>query len=326
MSPRIEHAGLEVLSELAEDVRAGLGRAGQKTLPSRWLYDDLGTALFEAITHLPEYGLTRADARILAQHGDAIVARAGSPARIVELGSGSGGKARPLLEPLGRRGGVTYVPIDVSAVALAASVASLGAVPGVAVEPFEGDYLEGLAHATATRRAGERLLVLFLGSTIGNFDRAEGDAFLRRVRRRLRAGDAVLLGADLQHDVPRLIAAYDDPTGVTAAFDRNLLARLNRELNATFRLDRFAHEARWDAGERRIEMHLRSLADHTVSVPGAALEVAFRAGETIWTESSHKYTADELPAMADRAGFRAGGIWIDAEWPFAESLFAVEGA
>jgi dimethylhistidine N-methyltransferase len=316
----------DAVSELAEDVRAGLGREGQKTLPSRWLYDDLGTALFQAICRVPEYGLTRADARILNAHADEIVALAGLPARVAELGSGTGEKTRAILESLGRRGSVTYIPIDVSALALATCEAELAGVPGVSIETFEGEYLEGLAHATATRRPGERMLVLFVGSTIGNFDRGEGDAFLRKVRRRLRSGDALLLGTDLVKEVPRLIAAYDDPAGVTAAFDKNVLARLNRELHADFRLDRFAHEARWNPDERRIEMHLRSLGDQTASVPGAALEVVLREGETIWTESSHKYAPDELPAIARRAGFRCAGSWFDREWPFAESLFVAEGA
>ena len=166
--------------------------------------------------------------------------------------------------------------------------------------------------------------MLFLGSTIGNFDRDAGDEFLREMRAILRPGDALLLGTDLEKSVELQLLAYNDPAGVTAAFDLNLLARINRELGADFDLAGFQHEARWNSAERRIEMHLRSLRRQTVHVPAASLRFMLDEDETIWTESSHKYKADEIPAMAARTGFRCDGQWIDREWPFAQNLLIAE--
>jgi L-histidine N-alpha-methyltransferase len=311
---------------LAEDVRAGLSRPGQKTLPSRWLYDDVGSALFEAICLLPEYGLTRADARILEANGPGIARLAGWPSRVAELGSGTGEKSRPILAALARERPLTYVPIDISSAALARCEAEMTPLPRLTVDTFEGEYLKGLAHAAAGRGADERLLVLFLGSTIGNFDRRAAEEFLLEVRRALAPGDTLLLGTDLIKPVSDLLVAYDDPAGITAAFDLNLLARLNRELDANFDLSRFAHEARWDAEERRIEMHLRSLVAQSVDIPGARLRVRLRGGETLWTESSHKFDPEEPASLARRAGFRLEGTWSDREWPFAETLLRVEDA
>ena len=305
---------------MAEDVRAGLSRPGQKTISSRWLYDDVGSALFEAICHLPEYGLTRADARILEDHAAEIARLAGSRLRVAELGSGSAQKSRPLLTALARERPLTYLPIDISPAALRQCEVELARVPRLTVDAFEGEYLEGLSYAALSRRERERLLVLFLGSTIGNFDRLEAEEFLRQVRRILDPGDMLLLGTDLLKPVPELLAAYDDPAGVTAAFNLNLLARLNRELESNFDLYRFVHEARWNDRERRIEMHLRSLDDQSVDIPGARLEIRLRAGETLWTESSHKFAPEEPSRLARRTGFRAAGTWLDYEWPFAETL------
>jgi len=309
---------------LAADIRAGLLRPGQKSIPSRWLYDDVGSALFEAICLLPEYGLTRADARILTAHSTEIAHLASRPVRVAELGSGTGEKSRAILAALARQRALTYVPIDISRAALARCGAEMASVPGLKVDAFEGEYLEGLSHAAAARRPRERLLVLFLGSTIGNFDRREADEFLRKIRRILTPGDMLLLGTDLIKPVPDLLVAYDDPAGVTAAFNRNLLTRLNRDLDANFDLARFTHEARWDDRERRIEMHLRSLADQSVDIPGARLRVRLRAGETLWTESSHKYAPGEAAKIARRTGFRCLRSWSDREWPFAESLLRAD--
>jgi len=163
--------------------------------------------------------------------------------------------------------------------------------------------------------------VLFLGSTIGNFDRPAGEQFLREVRARLREEDVLLLATDLEKPVAVLKRAYDDPAGVTAAFNKNLLARINRELDADFDLDCFEHEVRWDESERRIEMHLRSKAWQRVTIRKAGLRFYLREGETIWTESSHKYTPDEVIRMGERTGYRSAAQWVDAEWPFAQTLF-----
>lgn len=316
-SSRTEPASDVALTEFAADVRIGLTKPVQKELPSKYLYDELGTALFEAITHLPEYGLTRADTRLLSAHAGDIVEVFSGAVAVAEFGSGTGQKSRVILEALADR--PRYYPIDISADALAACRQELADVADI--HPVPATYLEGLALVTAQRRERELLLVFFLGSTIGNFDRPCAREFLAEVRDRLQPGDGFLLGADLVKPIGQLLLAYDDPAGVTAAFDRNLLGRINRELAANFDLRAFDHEARYDERERRIEMHLRSTAEQEVSIPAAACTVRFRKGETIWTESSHKFERVELAAMAARAGFRVCATWIDAEWPFAETLW-----
>jgi dimethylhistidine N-methyltransferase len=312
------------LSDFAADVRAGLDRNGQKELPSKYLYDDIGSALFEVICALPEYGLTRADARLLRRYARDIVDRLASPVIVAELGSGSAKKTRWILEALCRRQPTSYFPVEISASALARCRQELAHLDSLSIVGFEREYLDGLLEITARRRPGQHLLVLFLGSTIGNFDRAPGEKFLREMRRILDPGDALLLGADLEKSIPETIRAYDDPLGVTAAFNLNMLARINRELEADFELGMFRHAAIYSVDERRIEMHLRSLDDQVVTIPVANLTVRFRRGETIWTESSHKFSSEEIVAVAGRTGFRCDAQWIDQEWPFAESLLIAE--
>lgn len=310
-------------TEFAEDVRAGLDRNGQKELPAKYLYDELGSALFEAITVLPEYGLTRAEHRILRQHADAITARASSPVLVAELGSGSGKKTRWILEALARRQPTTYHPIEISRSALVTCERQLDHLVGVSIVGLEKEYLEGLVDVASRRQPGQHVLVLFLGSSIGNFDRGPGERFLDHIRRTLIPGDGLLLGTDLVKSVPLMIQAYDDPTGVTAAFNLNLLARINRELDGDFNLSQFQHLALYNPDERRIEMHLRSTATQTVTVPGADLVITLGQDETIWTENCHKYYLDEPVQIAERTGFRCEGQWTDDQWPFAESLFIV---
>lgn len=307
-------------SAFADDVRAGLGRQGQKTLPSRYFYDEVGSALFEAITVLPEYGLTAADERLLERYADSIVARLARPITVVELGSGSGTKTRWVLEAVCRRHPAIYHPVELSPSALARCVRELHSIDSLTIVGHEQSYLKGLAAVAAGRRKGDHLAVLFLGSNIGNFDRAEADRFLRQVRHALRPGDALLLGTDLIKPVALMLRAYDDAAGVTAAFNLNLLARINRELGADFDLSRFRHSVRYDRSKRRIEMHLRSTADQVVTIPGAGMKTRLRRGETIWTESSHKYEVDVIPELARRTGFICEAQWVDSEWPFAESL------
>ena len=312
---------LRYVSEFAAEVRAGLTKPGQRELPSKYLYDEVGSALFEAISVLPEYGLTRADARLLQKHARELVARLPSPLLVAELGSGSGKKTRWILEALARRQKTYYYPIEISPHALAACEKELGQIDLVSVVGYEQPYLEGLRAVAEGRGEGDHLLVLFLGSTIGNFDRPAGETFLLEMREILRTGDALLLGTDLEKDVELQLLAYDDPARVTAAFNLNLLVRINRELGANFDLRSFQHEARWNFAERRIEMHLRSTQRQTVQIPRASLRVILDEGETIWTESSHKYKAEEIPDMARRTGFRCEAQWIDKEWPFAQNLF-----
>ena len=200
----------------------------------------------------------------------------------------------------------------------------LGDIDSVSIVGFEREYLEGLIEVAACRRPSQHIIVLFLGSTIGNFDREAGDLFLRDVRATLRPGDALLLGTDLEKAVELQLLAYDDPAGVTAAFNLNLLARINRELGADFDLSCFRHEARWNYADRRIEMHLRSTCRQSVRIPAASLRIVLNEDETIWTESSYKYRAEEIPEMAERTGFRCDAQWIDEEWPFAQNLLLAE--
>lgn len=308
------------VSEFAAEVRAGLTKSGQRELPSKYLYDEVGSALFETICVLPEYGLTRADARLLQNHAREIVSRLPSPLQVAELGSGTGKKTRWILEALSQRQKTYYYPIEISPSALAACEKELGQIDMVSVVGYEQPYLEGLRAVADRRAASDHLLVLFLGSTIGNFDRGAGRAFLRDMRKILLPGDALLLGTDLEKDIDVQILAYDDPAGVTAAFNKNILARINRELGGNFDLAAFRHEARWNDVERRIEMHLCSLQRQTVEIPAAGLRLMLNEGESIWTESSHKYKVGEVLEMAADTGFRCEGQWIDREWPFAQNL------
>lgn len=317
---RIQGIITPAAAAFAQDVREGLLKP-QKELPSKYLYDDIGSELFEVITLLPEYGLSRAGQRLLQKYADDIVTRVPGPMIIAELGSGSGKKTRWILEAVSRRQFTRYYPIDISPAALARSRSELGEIPFLSLVGFERDYLDGLLEVAARRHNGDHLFVLFLGSTIGNFDRPAGEAFLREVRGQLRPNDSLLLATDIEQPIHELELAYNDPLGVTAAFNLNLLGRINRELDANFDLAKFEHLAPYNATERRIEMHLRARAAHTVEIPKADLEVSFQAGETIWTESSHKFNLDEVRQMATRTGFRCEAQWVDAEWPFAQNLW-----
>lgn len=308
------------LSSFARDVAAGLADPVQKYISARYFYDDLGSALFEAITLLPEYGLTRADQRLLKMHADEIACAAGAVSLVAELGSGSGKKTRNIVTALSKRTStVRYSPIDVSAAALAHCKKELCDV--VNVLPVCADWLEGLTEIARERAGGESFLLLFLGSSIGNLERNCIPDFLKKIRSQLQPGDYFLLGADLVKDVDSMMAAYDDATGVTAAFNLNLLARINRELNANFDLRSFSHEVRWNHRDRRIEMHLLSSRNQTVYIGAVDLTIEFQAGETIWTESSHKFTKDELGDYARMSGFAPVKLWIDDEWPFVEALW-----
>jgi L-histidine N-alpha-methyltransferase len=310
-----------VTSRFAMDVSAGLTKAGQKELPSKYLYDAVGSRLFEVIAALPEYGLTRAEDRILEQYAREIAARVPRGIAIAELGSGSGTKTRRILSALSRDHHTRYFPIEISATALAACEREVRDISAVSVVGIEREYLDGLLEVAACRRPNEHLLVLFLGSTIGNFEPAAALKFLKKLRSMLVPGDFLLLGTDLLKPLEVLLDAYDDPLGVTAAFNLNLLARINRELGGQFVLSQFEHVARFNEKARSIEMHLRSRQAQTVVVEAAELTVAFRAGETIWTESSHKYRTEEVEAMAARSGFACPAQWIDEEWLFAENLW-----
>jgi len=305
----------------ADEVRAGLTKPGQKELPSKYLYDEVGSRLFDVITALPEYGLTRAEERILRSHAHEMVARLDRPLIVAELGSGSGSKTRRILKALGGEP-TSYYPIEISPSALAMCARELGDIESVSIVGLERDYLDGLAVAASCRRPMDRLLVLFLGSTVGNFEFPAAIRFLRQIREVLRPGDSLLLGTDLEKAVPVMLDAYDDPLGVTAAFNLNLLARINRELDADFHLPQFAHAAVFNRETHSIEMHIRSKCAQEVTIAKAGLSVQFERDETIWTESSHKYSPEEIVSMAAHSGFRCDSVWTDSEWAFADNLWS----
>ena len=307
------------IAAFAADVEQGLAMRDQKELYSKYLYDEVGSALFNVITVLPEYGLTRADARLLRRHANELANRFEHSPLVVELGSGSGTKTRWILSELAARQPVIYCPIDISESALHQCWRDLSQIDSVEIVPFAQSYLDGLQQAIRLRSKGAALLVLFLGSTLGNFDPAAAVEFLREVRRRLIPGDVFYLSTDLQKEIPRMIAAYDDPLGVTAAFNLNLLARINSELNGNFELSQFQHQARYNEREQRIEMHLLSLANQKVTI-GGDFTVQFRRGETIWTESSYKFRCEDIVELARQTGFECEQQWVDQEWPFVQSV------
>lgn len=310
-------------AQFVRDVRAGLGNGGRKRLPAKYLYDRLGSALFEAITHLPEYGLTRADERVLRRCVMDLPSHFGTPQLLVaELGSGNGTKTRRILESLGSDRVVAYHPIDVSRESLQRCEGSLGDL--VPVRPYHGYYADGIQDLRDGRPDGIPLLLLFLGSSIGNFGNGERLSFVQTLRGQLRDGDRLLLGVDLVKPKEMLLRAYDDPTGVTAAFNRNVLGRINRELGSEFDLASFEHFVRYDEQERRIEMHLRAQADQQVRIPRADAVCELQRGETIWTESSYKFDPAQLRRTMGSAGFRQLDAWIDEEWPFMEALWGVD--
>lgn len=311
------------LAQFAADVRTGLSQP-RKQLPSKYFYDAMGSALFEAICLLPEYGLTRADERLLTRHADEIVARLPPSLQVAELGSGSGLKTRRLLSAVCRRGPVSYHPIEISPSALAACAAQLAGIERLHVHPIQREYLDGLHAVAAARRTRQRLLVLFLGSTIGNFETGADAQFLRSIRGCLQPGDALLLGTDLVKRTGVMRAAYDDALGVTAAFNLNLLARINHELQGDFDLRQFRHLARFNDATSSIEMHIQSKRRQQVTIRHSGLTITMEKGETIWTETCHKYTRPEIARLAAAAGFRIDAQWVDEAWPFAESLFVAE--
>ncbi len=310
-----------VLSPFALDVQRGLFTE-QKWLPARYFYDDLGSALFEAITLLPEYGLTRADERLLELYAGEIATQVGRASLVVELGSGSGRKTTHIIKALSSgASNVRYCPIDVSSGALNVCVREMS--PYAQVHPVMNDWFDGMAEVSRKRVGDEPLLLLFLGSSVGNIAREDLNLFFSGLKAGLRPGDFLLLGADLVKDADRMLKAYDDPLGVTAAFNLNVLGRMNRELGAQFELRAFRHEVRWNDDARRVEMHLVSTRDQRVLIAELGVAVEFRAGETVWTESSHKFSTKELIALAVESGFSTERIWTDHEWPFVEMLWRV---
>jgi len=310
------------VASFAEDVRAGLGTRPFGLSP-KYFYDDLGSALFEAITRLPEYYLTRIERDLLATYGAEIAAALGAPLELVELGSGSATKTRLLIDAvLARQPSLTFRPIDISADALVESALALvGAYEPLRVVAYASDYFSLLREKRM--RTDDRALALFLGSNIGNFEPQDADALLRLLAGSLRRGDGLLIGYDLKKDASILEPAYDDALGVTAAFNKNLLARMNRELGADFDLGAFRFRARWNDERGAVESFLISERAQRVCIAGCDLAVDFDAGDAIHTESSYKFTRDELVALAGRCRFGELRTYTDAASRYALTLFTL---
>lgn len=306
-------------SAIAQDVLQGLSRK-QKSLPPTLFYDARGSELFEQICELPEYYLTRTERGILERDVDKITAAAGAVRSVVELGAGTASKTALLLEALARSGRpITYVPIDVSGSALRSAAQQLRRrLPGLEVTPRVADYTRELLLGSAP----EPRLILYIGSSIGNFEPMQAAALLMRVRRAMRPEDRMLLGVDLAKSASVLLPAYDDAQGVTAAFNKNILAHINRALGGDFRGDRFTHAARWNREESRIEIYLESRARQQVWLSALSRGFHFEAGETIHTENSYKYTPAMLSGLFNTSGLVAAGCWTDRRHWFDLHLLA----
>lgn len=310
-------------STFAIDVARDLALTPRQ-LQSKYLYDRLGSRLFEAICRLPWYTITRAEIGLLSRHAGEIAAELADPLTLTELGPGDGEKIALLAAALVRdRSALATHLIDISQSALDQTERRLGRYEGISVVGHRASYEEGLRRVATARNGDGGLLVLFLGSNLGNFDRGAARDFLGAIRQTLKPGDALLLGADLVKPEAELILAYDDPLGVTAAFNKNVLLRINRELGGNFDLAGFDHRAVFDPGESRVEMRLVSRRRQTVEVPAADTMVEFGEGEFIWTESSYKYSAPALRALVESSGFVCRREWLDPEARFALSLFFV---
>ena len=314
------------LQLLTSDATALAAREGLSASPKRlpaWLfYDEAGSALFEQITELPEYYLTRTERAIFESFASEILQAAGPSLTLVELGAGTASKTRILIEELlQRQARALFYPIDVSPSALQEAVTQLGhQFPQLRVNPIIADYTGGVE---ALNRISGRKLVLYIGSSIGNFEPEESVRILRRIRRTMRTGDGLLLGADFAKSPKILIPAYDDPQGVTAAFNKNILARLNREMDADFDLDAFCHIALWNKRCSRMEMYLESQRAQQVFLPLLEMDVEFAAGERIHTENSYKYTMEMIETILRESGFRLEQSWHDRQKCFGVHLARV---
>lgn len=303
------------VAQLVEDARRGL-TAPQKKLPPMYLYDEKGSRLFDAICDTPEYYPTRTEAALLERVAPEVMQRV-RPTHLVELGSGAARKTRLLLDALHEVGGDHYVPMDVSEEILRASAERLAAdYPWLKVQGLVGDYAETLSRLPEARRR----LVAFLGGTIGNYEDPEAEAFLSSIRSALHGDDALLLGADLVKDPAVLHAAYNDAQGITAAFNKNLLEVLNRELDADFDPGAFDHVAFFDAARSQIEMHLRSRRDQRVRLGALDIVVTFREGETLHTEISRKFTRARIAGLLERSGFRVDRWYVPGNAYFSLTL------
>lgn len=302
-----------------EDVCKGLSSEPKRLLP-KYFYDELGSQLFDAICLLPEYYLTRAENEIIERYADEIVASVEGNKTLLEMGSGSASKTRLIIEALlSDQDELLFVPVDISASALeSSSRILLQSYPRLRIEAYAADYFDGLAELARKQRG--RTLALFLGSNISNFGREEAPAFLRALRRVLRTGDALLLGADLKKDRRVLEPAYDDALGLTAAFNLNLLARVNRELDGDFDLRAFKHHASYNEEVGRVEIYIESARAQVVTIKKLGMEVRFKEGERIHTENSYKYDLEGIAQLAKETGFHFARTWLDSQERFSSNL------
>lgn len=303
----------------AQDVARGL-RSKPKRLSSKYFYDEVGSALFDAITRLPEYYLTRAETEILSEWGWQIVRVLDAPLDFLELGSGSAIKTRLLIsEALRVQTALRYCPIDISTEAVrASSLALVETYPTLSVRAYAGDYFDVLeSHAVRSER---KMLAMLMGSNIGNYEPEEANLLLALLGAALRPGDGLLLGADLKKDRATLELAYDDPVGVTAAFDRNMLGRINRELDADFDLRKFEHVVHYDELRGSVDSFLEARERVTARVRAVGMRVTCQAGERIHTESSYKFTDEEIARLGQAAGFRDEAVWHDRAKRFSVHL------
>ena len=307
-------------ADVVEDIRRYLSLTPRQ-LPSRYLYDALGSALFESICELPWYGVARAEARLLTAHRHDVFARLPGLTTIVELGPGNGRKLRMLLDGRPRAATLTAHLVDVSAAALGAAAQTLSDLDNLTVVTHEAPFEAGLDEFQRVRLADGRTLVLFLGSNIGNFDPPASAELLGSIRSAMAPRDALLLGADLVKPEHDLLLAYDDPLGVSAAFNRNMLVRINRELGGDFDVTAFRHRAVWNAALSRMEMYLVATGNQRVRIGAIDLDLDLADGEAIWTESSYKYEPAAIVSLVEGAGFRQTCQWIDKADPFTLTLF-----
>jgi L-histidine N-alpha-methyltransferase len=313
---------LDSVQQFAEDVRAGLGKT-PKSLPCIYFYDETGSKIFEQICRQPEYYCTRAEGEILQTHACDIAAHCCDPVQIVELGSGSSAKTRILLEAfVEAKIQTTYVPIDVSPEILSEGADRLRKVfPFLVIKPIAARYEDGLEKLDSRN---EPVLLLWLGSSIGNYERTSAKRFLGRLRRQLTAGDSLLLGVDLIKDVSELEAAYNDRAGVTAAFNLNVLERINRELGGTFNPEQFEHDAVFNTAEGRIEMYLISRCRQQVQIEALDMTIQFSRGERIHTENSYKYHPEEIAGLGEAISANLVHQWFDARKRFSLNLFDIK--
>jgi len=307
------------IAGFAEDVRRGLTAEPKRFLP-KYFYDELGSLLFEAICLLPEYYLTRAENEILTRFADEIVGSVGGHKTLIEMGSGSASKTRLIIEAaLREQGDLLFMPVDISASALeSSSRILLQSYPRLRIEAYAADYFAALSELGKKQRG--RTLALFLGSNISNFDQEDALAFLRSLRMVLSPGDALLLGADLKKDRKILEAAYDDSLGVTSAFNLNVLARINRELDGDFDLRAFKHAATYNEALGRVEIYIESRRAQTAIIGKLDLRVSFDSGEQIHTENSYKYDLSDIDRLATSTGFKCAHTWLDSEKRFSSNL------